>query len=335
MNALPLEAYRFALDNTADAVIITDMNSVIQYVNPAFTRTTGFTADDAIGGKPNLLQSPHTTPETYRQMWTTILSGGWWRGEIINVRKSGEQWHSYLSISQIHDTSGNPFAYIGISRDITPMKMLQFQLKEAGIEAIYMLSLASEAKDDVTGNHIKRVRHYAETLAKRLGLDDRQAEEIGYSSMMHDIGKMHIPDGILKKPGFLSAEEWDVMREHPDQGVAILRDKSFYAVAREIAGNHHEKWDGTGYPNGKSGEEIPLASRIVTVADVFDALTTRRPYKRAWAEEEAIEELRAQRGTSLDPRVVDAFLDLHREGLIADVRARFPQAGTAPYLMEK
>lgn len=329
MNALPADAYRFALDNTADAVIITDMNSVIQYVNPAFTRTTGFSAEDAVGAKPNLMRSPHTTQETYRQMWTTILSGGWWRGEIINVRKSGEQWYSYLSISQICDAAGKPFAYIGISRDITPMKMLQFQLKEAGLEAIYMLSLASEAKDEVTGNHIARVRCYAEALAKRLGFDDARAEEIGYSSMMHDIGKMHIPDGVLKKSGFLSAEEWEIMREHPDRGVAILCDKPFYSVAREIAGNHHEKWDGTGYPNGKRGDEIPLASRIVTVADVFDALTTRRPYKRAWGEEEAIEELRAQRGSSLDPRVVDAFLELHREGVIAEIRAKFPQAGAA------
>ena len=322
---LPPETYQFALEHTADAVLITDMNSVIQYVNPAFTETTGFRREEAIGNKPNLLRSAHTTPATYRDMWKTILAGGWWRGEITNIRKNGQEWYSYLSISQIRDASGTPFAYIGISRDITQMKMLQLRLKEAGIEAIYMLSVASEAKDEITGSHIERVRHYSEALALRLGLGAQAAEEIGYSSMMHDIGKMHVPDVILKKPGFLSAEEWEVMREHPDRGVAILRDKPFYATARDIAGNHHERWDGSGYPSGKKGEEIPLASRIVSVADVFDALTTRRTYKPAWGDQEALDELRAQSGSSLDPRVVDAFLQLHKSGVVAGIRARFPQ----------
>lgn len=324
METLPLDAYRFALDHTVDAVIITDLNSVIQYVNPAFSETTGFAAEEAIGKKPGILRSRQTTAETYKQMWSVIRAGGWWRGEIVNVKKNGEEWYSYLSITQIRDGEGRPFAYVGISRDITEMKRLQFQLRDAGLEAIFMLSVASEAKDDVTGSHIRRVQHYAQALALRLGLSEVEAETIGYSSMMHDIGKMHVPDAILKKAGPLTREEWELMVRHPESGVAILRDKPFYSVARDIAGNHHERWDGSGYPRGKRGEEIPLASRIVTVADVFDALTTRRPYKAAWTIDAALDELRAQRGKTFDPRVVDAFLELWADGVVDAIRRDFP-----------
>lgn len=329
MEALTLEAYQFALDNTVDAVVITDLNSVIRYVNPAFTETTGFTAEEAVGKKPNILRSRQTTADTYAHMWSVIRAGGWWRGEIVNVKKRGEEWYSYLSISQIRDSEGRPFAYVGISRDITEMKRLQFQLRDAGLEAIFMLSVASEAKDDVTGSHIRRVQHYSQALALRLGLSEVEAETIGYSSMMHDIGKMHVPDAILKKAGPLTREEWEIMVRHPESGVVILRDKPFYSVARDIAGNHHERWDGSGYPHGKRGEEIPLASRIVTVADVFDALTSRRPYKPAWPVETAMDELRAERGKTFDPRVVDAFLELHAEGVVDAIRRDFPAPESA------
>ncbi|HOZ47309.1 MAG TPA: PAS domain S-box protein [Candidatus Hydrogenedentes bacterium] len=324
MSELSLEAYRFALDNTVDSVVITDIRSVIQYVNPAFTTITGFTAKEAVGGKPSILRSRHTTLDTYKDMWSIILSGGWWRGEIINVRKTGEEWYSYLSISQIKDSHGKAFAYVGIAKDITELKMLQFELKEAGLEGIFMLSAAAEAKDELTGSHLRRVQHYSEAIALRLGLSKEAAEEIGYSSMMHDVGKIHIPDNVLKKNGPLSDPEWASMAQHPESGASILRDKPFYAVARDIASNHHEKWDGSGYPSGKRGEKIPLAARIVAVADVFDALTTHRPYKRAWSDQEALEEIAAQRGHHFDPQVVDAFFDLYREGTIAEIRKRFP-----------
>jgi len=324
MRELPPEAYRFALENTVDAAIITDVNSVIQYVNPGFTATTGFLAEEAIGKKPSILRSRHTTLDTYKEMWHVIFEGGWWRGEIINVNKSGDEWYAYLSISQIRDDEGQAFAYVGISRDITEMKELQFRLKEASLEAIFMLSVAAEAKDEVTGAHIQRVQHYSQALALRLGLSQVEAEEIGYSSMMHDLGKINVPDAILKKAGRLSREEWETMVKHPPSGVAILRDKPFYAVARDIAGNHHEKWDGSGYPEGKKGEEIPVAARIVTVADVFDALTTRRPYKEAWPEENALNELVGQKGKAFEPRIVDAFVALFQEGTIQRIREQFP-----------
>jgi PAS domain S-box-containing protein len=313
----------FALQHTVDAVIITNLESVIQYVNAAFTEITGFSAEEAVGRKPGILRSTHTTAETYRRMWESIRATGSWHGDLINVRKSGEEWHSHLSISQVKDTEGRPFAYVGIAHDITEMKQLEFRLKEASLEAIFMLSVACEAKDEDTGNHVRRVQHYSHAVALKLGLAPGDAEEIAYSSIMHDLGKLHIPDAILQKPGPLTAPEWTMMKRHPRDGVTILRDKPFYSVARSIADNHHEKWDGSGYPGGKRGEEIPLAARIVAVADVYDALATKRPYKPPWPDEQALDEIRRQRGRAFDPRVVDAFLTLHDEGVVARIRQEF------------
>lgn len=323
MNLLSSDVFRFALDNTVDAIAITDIDSTILYVNPAFTTITGFTAEEAIGHKPSIQRSRHTTEQTYKEMWATILGGGWWRGEVINVKKSGEEWYSLLSISQVRDVHGKSFAYVGVARDITEIKALQFRLREASLEAIFMLGVAAEAKDEVTGSHIQRVRHYSESLALRLGLNAEYAEEIGYSSMMHDVGKIHIPDNILKKMGTLTDVEWTSMRQHPSHGVSILRDDQFYETAREIAGNHHERWDGTGYPHGRKAEQIPISARIVTVADVFDALTSSRLYKRAWTEEEAIAELLKQKGIAFDPDVVNAFVALYEGGIVKSIRERF------------
>jgi len=324
MDTLPLSAYQFALEHTVDAVCITDLNSVVIYVNPAFEAVTGYTPAEVLGRKPNVLRSPSTTLDTYKDMWAVILAGGWWRGEIVNVRKNGEEWYSWLSISQIQDETGAPIGYVGISRDVTETKRLEQQLRDASLEAIYMLSAASEAKDEVTGSHLKRVQHFSEALALKMGLSKAQAEEIGYSSMMHDVGKMNVPDHVLKKKGPLSPDEWRMMLRHPVEGVAILREMPFYEVAREIAGGHHEKWDGSGYPYGRQGEAIPQSARIVAVADVFDALVAPRPYKEAWPPEEAVKELKLLRGQSLDEQVVDAFLDLYRDGAIHAIMQRFP-----------
>jgi len=325
MQELPLEAYRFALEHTVDSVVITDMDSIIQYVNPAFTTITGFTSEEAVGQKPNIIASPQTTRKTYEGMWGVILAGGWWRGEVVNIKKSGEEWYSFLTISQVKDASGVPSGYVGVARDITEMKQLQFRLKEASLEAIFMLCVACEAKDMTTGNHLQRVRHYTHALALRLGLSEAEAEELDYSSMMHDLGKLHVPDAVLKKAGPLTQEEWTEMVKHPNGGAIILRNKPFYAVAREIAASHHENWDGSGYPEGKKGADIPLSARIVKVADVFDALTSRRPYKEPWSDDDAIHELMAKKGKAFDPKVVDAFIAMNDEGLVAKIRADFPQ----------
>jgi response regulator RpfG family c-di-GMP phosphodiesterase len=193
--------------------------------------------------------------------------------------------------------------------------------REANKNAMFMLAAAVEAKDGLTGAHLRRVQAYVEALATELGLSETTVEEIGYSSVLHDVGKLLVPERILGKPGGLSDDEWVEMRKHPEHGAAILMDQPFFAMASDIARCHHERWDGTGYPRGLKGEDIPLAARITSVADVFDALVTKRSYKEAWSDTDAIAEIRRLSGASFDPTVVNAFVRLWTRDEIQRIRA--------------
>jgi HD-GYP domain-containing protein (c-di-GMP phosphodiesterase class II) len=181
-------------------------------------------------------------------------------------------------------------------------------LHEANLDAIFMLAVASEAKDTDTGAHVLRVQQGCAGTARALGLDERAADEIGYSSILHDVGKMVVPDHILQKAGELTAEERVAIEEHTLAGERILSPKPFFDVARRIARSHHENWDGSGYPDGLRGADIVLPARIVHVVDVFDALTHARVYKSAWSTDAAREFLTQQSGVMFDIEAVKAFL---------------------------
>lgn len=181
------------------------------------------------------------------------------------------------------------------------------ELHEAQLETIFMLAAACEAKDADTGAHVRRIQSLSSATAHRLGLG-ADADAIGYASILHDVGKMHIPDEILQKPGALTEEERRVMQTHTLAGERILGESSYFATARQIARGHHENFDGSGYPDGLSGDAIPLAARIVRVADFFDAVTSRRVYKDAWPTDRAVDAVREAAGTLFDPEVAGAFL---------------------------
>lgn len=191
------------------------------------------------------------------------------------------------------------------------------ELEESRLELIHRLARAAEFKDNETGNHVIRMSHYARFIAQAIGMDSAEVALLFHAAPMHDIGKIGIPDYILLKPGALSAEEWEVMRQHTTIGADILGDHAspLLAVARQVALTHHEKWDGTGYPHGLKGTSIPLCGRIVAVADVFDALTSERPYKRAWTAQAAAGALEQGAGVHFDPDMVKAFLSVLPEVL--------------------
>lgn len=186
------------------------------------------------------------------------------------------------------------------------------ELELAQAEILDVLGRTAEYRDDETGQHTKRVGDLSERIALGMGLSADEAALIGRAAPLHDIGKIGIPDGILLKPGRFTPGEFAKMKEHADIGALILHGSVFPVLqaAGIIALTHHEKWNGTGYPRGLSGEDIPLAGRIVALADFYDALTHERPYKRAWTNEEAIAEIKAQSGEHFDPRVVEAFLSI-------------------------
>jgi putative two-component system response regulator len=184
------------------------------------------------------------------------------------------------------------------------------ELKRTHLELIQRLGRAAEYKDNETGMHVIRMSHVSGRIALQMGLDARFAEQLVHAAPMHDIGKIGIPDSVLLKPGKLDDEELRIMRTHPHIGAEILDNSSsaLIKLAHSVALYHHEKWDGTGYPFGLKGTEIPIQARIVAVADVFDALLSKRPYKEAWPMEKAVEEIKSQSHRHFDPAVVEAML---------------------------
>ncbi|GLS82437.1 response regulator [Paraferrimonas haliotis] len=183
------------------------------------------------------------------------------------------------------------------------------ELESTRLEVVRKLALAGEYKDNTTGSHIERISWFARVVAKQMNMPTNWCELLFHASPMHDIGKIGIPDKVLLKPGKLDADEWEEMKRHSEYGSKILEGSNFslLKLAQEIALNHHEKWDGSGYPNGMSGESIPISARIVSVVDVYDALTSPRPYKTAWSDDKALDLLKADAGSHFDPNVVEAF----------------------------
>lgn len=192
------------------------------------------------------------------------------------------------------------------------------ELRSTRLEVVRRLGMAAEYRDEETGAHILRMSECCAMLAREVGWDDAQVELILNASPMHDIGKIGIPDAILLKPGKLDAAEWEVMKQHATIGANMLDgdNSRLMRMARDIALTHHEKWDGSGYPQGLKGEDIPMAGRIAALADVFDALTSDRPYKVAWSEKAAMDFVRENGGVHFDPMLV-ALL----EGKLPEVRA--------------
>ncbi len=204
-------------------------------------------------------------------------------------------------------------------------------LAKAHIDSLQRLAVAAEYKDDDTGVHIVRMSNFSAIIARAYGMDDAYCDLLLQASPMHDIGKIGIPDSILKKPGKLTDEEWVVMRKHPEYGAKILSgsDVPVIQLASEVALSHHEKYDGSGYPQGLKGDEIPLTGRIVAMADFFDALTMDRVYRPAFADEKAIEMAEEGSGSHFDPAIVSAFLSSVED--IITTRDRInKESGTVP-----
>jgi len=190
------------------------------------------------------------------------------------------------------------------------VRMRTAELHETRLEIIRRLGRAAEFKDNETGMHVIRMSHYARIIGKAIGMDDIEADLLLNAVPMHDVGKIGIPDKVLLKPGKLDNDEWTLMQKHAEFGAMIIGEhhSKLLQMARVVALTHHEKWNGKGYPHGLAGEDIPLVGRITAVADVFDALTSKRPYKEAWPVDKAVELIRSEAGQHFDPRLVEAFL---------------------------
>jgi diguanylate cyclase (GGDEF)-like protein/putative nucleotidyltransferase with HDIG domain len=201
---------------------------------------------------------------------------------------------------------------------IEKLQLSQKQLAELYLATIKSLALAIDAKDQYTHQHILRVQRYAVAIAKHMQLDENDIEGVNTGALLHDIGKLGVPEYVLLKPGRLTDEEFQKIKQHPEIGAAILDPVEFPWPVLSVVKYHHEKWDGTGYPEGLKGEEIPLTARVLAVADVYDALTSSRSYRNAWSHERAVAEIQRTIGTHFDPQVVEAFL-LVIDGVVAEM----------------
>lgn len=336
--ALPEGAPQGWLETWPDGVLLTDANYKVIYVNKAYEEMSGYTLEEWLGKTPGFIASGKTGPNTYRAMWHTIQMKGAWSGQLINRRRDGTEWVSYLSITRITSPDGRIVGYLGNARDIshslwagnTEMRS-SFQEAFTQEALAFALAEAGQMHEGGSREHLERIRDFTRLLVQ--GAADRNYEELQrfetrtaiiLSSILHDIGKLAIPEGLLRKPGRLTPAEFNLIKTHTIAGEQLLRSpyldrdfaspqSEFLSMAATIARSHHEWWDGSGYPDGLAGEEIPLAARIVGIADVYDALRSQRPYKHAWSHRDAVDYIAKGAGRQFDPDLVRIFLELADE----------------------
>ncbi|UVI31094.1 HD domain-containing phosphohydrolase [Paenibacillus spongiae] len=318
----------------ADAVIITNEKHQILAVNKTYECITGFPSDLIVGKKASILRTRLTPDETYIGMYESLNSGSPWSGIFTNRKRDNSLWHSSITISPFF-IEGNTY-YVGVFRELEQLDR-GYYLDEQRVSSIQasllkVLAISCEIRDPGIESHLVRVQQLTELLTERYnercGLNMPSLELAGFSrsSILHDIGKSAIPEGILYKPGRLADYERTIIEMHTVIGVDIigkiyseLDDEIFeneLSTAKNIILHHHEKWDGTGYPHGLKGTDIPLEARIVSVVDVFDALISKRPYKEKWPISDAMQYLNTNKGKHFDPELVDSFLTLYEEGML-------------------
>ena len=305
-----LEEYKKAID-ASSIVSKTDASGTITYANQAFCDISGYRLSELLGKPHSIVRHVNVEKGTFQNLWETIKSGKSWSAEFENRKKDGESYWVQATISPIYDDKGELVEYIAIRNDVTDLYKLNAQIQSTQKELIFRISEAVESRSKETGNHIRRVSYYSALLGKLYGLDKQKCEALAISSTMHDIGKIAIPDAILLKPGKLTNEEFTIMQSHAYGGYTILADSPLPLLkdAAEIACEHHEHFNGRGYPHGLKGEEISINARIVAIADVFDALISQRVYKEAWELERVISLFENEKGKQFDPELTRLFLE--------------------------
>lgn len=309
-NQLVLHQYKAAVDEGA-IVSKTDPYGTITYVNDEFCRISGYSKEELLGQSHNIVRHPDAPRSTFVEMWRVLRSKKSWNGIMKNRKKNGDYYIVKAVIKPMLDINGKIVEYMAIRHDITEVYDLQDEIRDTQQEIIEKLGELSESRSKETGYHVRRVAEYSGLLASLYGLPQEDIDKVKMASPMHDIGKIAIPDGILLKPGSLDAEEFEVMQTHAQKGYEVFKNskRDLLQAAAIIAHEHHEKWNGTGYPRGIKGEDIHIYGRITAIADVFDALGSDRVYKKAWPLESILQLLKEESGKQFDPKLIELFLD--------------------------
>lgn len=294
------------------ALIRTDTNNIITFANETFYEISGYQEADIMGMECSKLRTDkHHENKDCERIQSELAQKRIVKCLFENIGKNGDYFYTNTTMYPIIDQKGNVIEHLHLMSDVTQEIKLHKEIEATQSEIIYKMGEIGESRNKETGNHVRRVAEYSKLLALKSGLSEEESEMIAMASPMHDIGKVAIPDAVLLKPGKLNDEEWAIMRTHSAIGYSVLSGSEYSMLksAAIIAHQHHEKYNGTGYPNGLKGEDIHIYGRIVAIADVFDALGSDRPYKKGWELEKILELFQQERGEHFDPALVDLFLN--------------------------
>jgi PAS domain S-box-containing protein/putative nucleotidyltransferase with HDIG domain len=311
-----------AVEQSTEGIAVSDLLGNLLYVNKALSEMHGYTQNELRDKHVSIFHSA----ENYRRMEEAhdqVLKTGEFTAEISRLVRGRPPFQSLTHISLLRDENGLPIGMVRTVRDITIFKQAEKKIRDLlqhlrrsnrELAGAYDATLEGwvrflDLRDHATEGHTQRVADLTLALADRIGYTEADRIHLRRGALLHDIGKMGIPDSILQKPGPLSDDEWTIMRRHPDFAHEMLAPIDFLQPALDIPKYHHEKWDGSGYPDNLSGDEIPLAARLFAIADVWDALKSDRPYRTAWSEERIVAYIKKETGRHFDPEFVTVFLD--------------------------
>lgn len=306
-----IKQYEEAVNSTI-SILKTDANNRITYANHTFCQSMKCNLSELIGRDcSEIRHKKHIEQELCARIRQHLANKEVLKETLTNIAKDGSEFTVETTIYPILDTKENIVEHLQVMHDITEIINLNEEIINTQREVVLTMGAIGETRSKETGLHVKRVAEYSYTLAKLVGLDEDEAMLLKQASPMHDIGKVGIPDSILNKPGKLTEEEFEVMKTHASLGYDMLKhsNKKILKASSIVAYTHHEKWNGSGYPNGLKGDDIHIYGRITALADVFDALGHDRVYKKAWELEKILELFKNERGKHFDPNLVDIFFD--------------------------
>jgi len=317
----------------------TDLKGIITHASKAFCDMSGYSATELLGKPHNIIRHEDMPTELFKNLWKSLHENKKWSGEIKNKKKDGGFYWVTANLEAEYNSEGEHIGYYAVRHDITAQKeveklkddleqfnkhlenqvnekiievvQLNKEIKDTQKEIIFTMGTIGESRSKETGFHVRRVAEYSKLLALHSGIHEYEADMIKQASPMHDIGKIGIPDAILNKPGRLTEGERVIMNTHAQLGFDMLShsDKELLRMSAIIAYQHHEKWDGSGYPHGIMGEDIHIYGRITAIADVFDALGSNRVYKKAWDDEKIFQLFRQESGKHFDPTLIEIFFN--------------------------
>ena len=303
-----------ALNYIGEAAVMLDENGNIIFLNQAFYKLFGYQPGELLGKSITALNVPDQSTECQPpNVISQLDKNGKWSGKVRRLKKNGGSIPVYLNAVKAHDFSNNSTGYIGIYFDLTEIEESKKQIQSGMTQIILALSTTIEKRDPYTASHQNRVAKLSEKIAQQVGLNEDKTKGLSLGAIIHDAGKIHIPGEILNRPGALSDHEFGMIKEHPRVGYDIIKDIEFPWPVADMVLSHHERIDGSGYPNGVAGPYISIEARIIAVADVVEAISAHRPYRPALGMDVAVGEISKNSGIKYDADIVDVCCNLIKQ----------------------